>query len=60
MTYEPAGQLRENVVHVDTAVDDMLAKEIGMDSQILQPIIQREPWGFRPLDATVIADLGRK
>jgi sulfonate transport system substrate-binding protein len=37
-------------------VSTYLAKEIGMDSQILQPIIQREPWGFRPLDATVIAD----
>jgi sulfonate transport system substrate-binding protein len=37
-------------------VSTYLAKEIGMDSQILQPIIQREPWGFKPLDATVIAD----
>jgi sulfonate transport system substrate-binding protein len=33
-----------------------LAKEVGMDQQVLQPIIQRVPWGFRPLDATVIAD----
>jgi sulfonate transport system substrate-binding protein len=37
-------------------VSTYLAKEIGMDSQILQPIIQRAPWGFRRLDAAVIAD----
>ena len=33
-----------------------LAKEVGMDAQILEPIIRREPWGFRPVDAEVIAD----
>jgi sulfonate transport system substrate-binding protein len=33
-----------------------LAKEVGMDAQILEPIIRREPWGFRPVDAGVIAD----
>jgi sulfonate transport system substrate-binding protein len=33
-----------------------LAKEIGMDPQILEPIIRREPWGFRPVSAEVIAD----
>jgi sulfonate transport system substrate-binding protein len=27
-----------------------------MDAQILEPIIRREPWGFRPVDAEVIAD----
>ena len=35
---------------------DYLAKEVGMDPQILEPIIRREPWGFRPVDAEVIAD----
>jgi sulfonate transport system substrate-binding protein len=33
-----------------------MAKEVGMDAQILEPIIRREPWGFRPVDAGVIAD----
>lgn len=33
-----------------------LAKEVGMDPQILEPIIRREPWGFRPVDAEVVAD----
>jgi sulfonate transport system substrate-binding protein len=33
-----------------------LAKEVGMDPQILETIIRREPWGFRPVDAAVIAD----
>src|ERR1700730_15469587 len=28
VTAEPAGELRENVVHVDAAIDDMLAKKI--------------------------------
>jgi sulfonate transport system substrate-binding protein len=33
-----------------------LAREVGMDPQVLEPIIRREPWGFRPVDAAVIAD----
>jgi sulfonate transport system substrate-binding protein len=37
-------------------VANYLAKEVGMDPQILEPIIRREPWGFRPVDAAVIAD----
>jgi sulfonate transport system substrate-binding protein len=37
-------------------VANYLAKEVGMDAQILEPIIRREPWGFRPVDAAVIAD----
>jgi sulfonate transport system substrate-binding protein len=38
------------------AVAAYLAKEVGMEPQILEPIIRREPWGFRPIDAAVIAD----
>jgi sulfonate transport system substrate-binding protein len=37
-------------------VASYLAKEVGMDPQVLEPIIRREPWGFRPVDAAVIAD----
>lgn len=33
-----------------------LAKEVGMDAPVLETIIQREPWGFRPVDAGVVAD----
>lgn len=33
-----------------------LAKEVGMDAPILESIIRREPWGFRPVDAAVVAD----
>jgi sulfonate transport system substrate-binding protein len=37
-------------------VANYLAKEVGMDPQILEPIIRRQPWGFRPIDAAVVAD----
>jgi sulfonate transport system substrate-binding protein len=37
-------------------VANYLAKEVGMDPQILELIIRREPWGFQPVDAAVIAD----
>jgi sulfonate transport system substrate-binding protein len=33
-----------------------LAKEVGMDPQTLESIVRREPWGFRAVDAAVIAD----
>jgi sulfonate transport system substrate-binding protein len=33
-----------------------LAKEVGMEPQILETIIRRQPWGFRPVDTAVIAD----
>jgi sulfonate transport system substrate-binding protein len=33
-----------------------LAKEMGMDPQVLESIIRREAWGFKPVDAAVIAD----
>jgi sulfonate transport system substrate-binding protein len=33
-----------------------LAKEVGMDAQVLESILRREPWGFRPVDAAVVAD----
>jgi sulfonate transport system substrate-binding protein len=33
-----------------------LAKEVGMDPPVLESIIRREPWGFRPVDAVVVAD----
>jgi sulfonate transport system substrate-binding protein len=33
-----------------------LAKEVGMDPLVLESIIRREPWGFRPVDAVVVAD----
>jgi sulfonate transport system substrate-binding protein len=39
-----------------TEVATYLAKEVGMDPQILETIIRRQPWGFRPVDAAVIAD----
>jgi sulfonate transport system substrate-binding protein len=39
-----------------TEVAVYLAKEVGMDPQILETIIRKEPWGFRPVDAAVIAD----
>ena len=33
-----------------------LAKEVGMDPPVLESIIRREPWGFRPVDSGVVAD----
>jgi sulfonate transport system substrate-binding protein len=33
-----------------------LAKEIGMEPGVLEPIIRREPWGFTPIDTAVIGD----
>ena len=33
-----------------------LAKEVGMEAPVLESIIRREPWGFRPVDAGVVAD----
>lgn len=33
-----------------------LAKEVGMDAPVLESIIRRQPWGFRPVDGGVIAD----
>jgi len=33
-----------------------LAKEMGMEPEVLEAIIRRQPWGFKPVDASVIAD----
>jgi hypothetical protein len=33
-----------------------LAKEVGMDPQTFESIVRRQPWGFRAVDAAVIAD----
>jgi len=37
-------------------VAQFLAKEVGMPAQILESIIRREPWGFRPVSPAVVAD----
>ena len=37
-------------------VSTYLAKEMGMEPEVLEAIIRRQPWGFKPVDASVIAD----
>jgi sulfonate transport system substrate-binding protein len=33
-----------------------LARDVGVDPQLLEVITRRQPWGFRPIDAAVLAD----
>jgi sulfonate transport system substrate-binding protein len=33
-----------------------LARDVGVDEKLLEVIIRRQPWGFHPIDAGVLAD----
>ena len=37
-------------------VSAYLARDVGVDPQLLEVITRRQPWGFHPIDAAVLAD----